>query len=91
MNREVELGSHIISWTIFCFSRSQQLVLWTLVFVTLFPTSVERASCKVHGLLFTGWLPTTVTYLLFWSHNNINLKECRSCVKVEVAVLGFPS
>ena len=30
VNREVELGSHIGSWTVFCFSYSQQLVLQIL-------------------------------------------------------------
>ena len=29
-------------------------------FVTLLPTTVEIASCKVHTLLCTGWLPTTL-------------------------------
>ena len=28
--------------------------------VTLFPTTAEGASCKVHQLLCTGWLPTTL-------------------------------
>ena len=30
------------------------------IFVTLFPTTVERASCKVHKLLCTGWLSITI-------------------------------
>lgn len=50
MNRTVELGSHAMVWTIFCF-RYQQLVLWTLdAFVILFPTTVERARREVRKL-----------------------------------------
>ena len=30
-------------------------------FVTLFPTTVKRASCKVRELLCPGWLPTTIS------------------------------
>ena len=52
--REVELDSHIPSWTVFC-----QLVLCT-PFVTLFPTTFERASCKEHKPLCAGWLPSTL-------------------------------
>ena len=45
------------------------------VLVTSLPTPVERASCKIHKLLCTGWVPT----------------QFRSCGRVEVAVLGCPS
>ena len=35
-----------------------------IVFVTLFPTTAERASCEVHKVVCTaGWIPTT---LLLW-------------------------
>ena len=41
---------------------SRQLVLLTLsVFVTLSPAAVDRASCKVHMLLCTGEISTTLT------------------------------
>ena len=59
MNREVELSSRAVRWTVVCFSYSQQLVLWT-VFLTLFPSTVERASCRAHELLYTGEFPTTL-------------------------------
>ena len=35
-NREAKQGSNEVKWVIFCFSCSQQLILWTLS-VALFP------------------------------------------------------
>ena len=58
--REVELGSHVVSWTVFCFSLFSAMGSPDTVFVTLFPTIVERSSPKAHKLICTGWLPTTL-------------------------------
>jgi len=59
-NWEVDLGSHEASWMDdLCAS----LVLGSCcvsvdtAFVTLFPTTVEIASCKGNKLLYTGWFP----------------------------------
>ena len=47
-------SQQMVLWTVFCFSCSPQFVLWTLsLWLTLFPATVERASCKVHKLLWT--------------------------------------
>ena len=52
----------VVNWKIVCF-RFQQLVLWACtVLVTLFPTTVERASCQIHKLLCTYHLNIGTSY-----------------------------
>ena len=48
----------VAGWIALLLSCSQQLASLDNVFVTLFSTSVERASCKVHMLHCTGEFPT---------------------------------
>ena len=60
VKREMEPGSDVVSWTVFLLQLFLTVGSGDTVSVTLFPTTVERASCKVHTLLCTGWLPTTL-------------------------------
>lgn len=54
------LASHFANWAVFWFSCSKTASSLDAVFVTLFSTT-ERENCRVHGLLCTVWLPTTLT------------------------------
>ena len=65
-------SSHVLSWTVVCFSRSQRLVLsvdTSCFIVTLFPTTrCKRASCEVHKLLCKHLIPIVlVVAVLFQS------------------------
>ena len=70
-SREVELGSH--SWMD---SLAAELFLNSCfldtVFVALFHTTVETAFSKVHKLLGTGGVPTSLT-ALFWRWPAVSL------------------
>ena len=52
VNREVELGFHGLSWAVFCFRLFSTVGSVDTVFVTSFPATVKRASCKVHKFCF---------------------------------------
>ena len=49
VNSEVESGFHGLSWTVFCFRLFSTVGSVDTVSVTLFPTTVGRASCIVHN------------------------------------------
>ena len=81
LNRDVELDSRGASWVVFCFKLFSTVVSVDTVSVTLFLTTVERASRKVPGYYMTCFAlasppthpPTTTTttttlllLLLFW-------------------------
>ena len=66
VNREVELGSHVVSWTVFRF-RSQQLVLWTLLFWECVPSRLlKKQAAKCTGCFAdTGEVLTVLKCILF--------------------------
>ena len=57
--------SHLDRFIVSLQSCSSTVASPDTVFVTLFRTAVERASCGVHKMLRTGEIPTSLT-LLFW-------------------------
>ena len=64
--------------------------------MTLFPTTVQRASCRVRKLICTGELPTTVISIVlvavlhvFCGYSSALSPNILSEVKVEVAVLDL--
>jgi len=62
MKREVELGSH--SELDYLLLQIPTPGLSDSVFVTLFCTAVEKASCRVHKLLCNGGVPTYFTFIV---------------------------
>ena len=58
--REAELGNHVVSWTVVCFSCSQQLVPWTPSVWHCSPQLLKELVAVYIKLLCTGWLPTTL-------------------------------
>ena len=80
MNRDVELGSHVVSWTVFRF-RSQQLVLWTLLFWECVPSRLLKEQvAKCTGCFAdTGEVLTVLKCILFcwWQLLNVALRPER--------------
>ena len=64
--REMELGSHVVSWTVFCF-RSQQQVPWTLRFWDCVPSQLLKEQvAKCTGCFAdTGEVLTVLKSILF--------------------------
>ena len=54
----------IAGWIVSLPSCSSTVAFLDTVFVTVFHTAIERASCRVHNLPRTGRVPTSIT--LFW-------------------------
>ena len=58
----------VASWMACLVARcSSKVALVDTGFVPLFHTAVERANCRVHKVLHTGGVPTSLTLIVLWS------------------------
>ena len=60
MNKKVEPGSHVVIYISLLLQLFSAAGSEDTVFVTLFPTTVDRASCTTHRLPCPCWLFTTL-------------------------------
>ena len=76
MDIEVELGSHVVKQTVFCFSFSQRLVLWTLsLYLKYFSQLLEE---RVAGYTSCLALASSPSAAKMSAENDIVQEMCES-------------
>ena len=86
MNKKVEPGSHVVIYISLLLQLFSAAGSEDTVFVTLFPTTVDRASCTTHRLPCPCWLFTTLMERVSTRVVVVEVRELLSLVTSTICV-----